>query len=95
VISGKRQAEVVSQTTFDAALLGTANGSPDTSGWRAELAYLPFMHGGPDFWAWLNARIGLQYTFYDKFNGAAANFDGMGRNARDNNTVFAYAWIMF
>jgi len=81
--------------TADATLYGTASGSPDTTGWRAEIAYLPFMHGGPAFWPWLNARIGLQYTFYDKFNGSASNFDGLGRNARDNNTVFLYSWIMF
>ena len=79
----------------DAALYGTANGSPDTSGWIAEIAYLPFMHGGPKFWPWFNARIGLQYTRYDKFNGSRLNFDGMGRNAPDNNTFLLYAWIMF
>jgi hypothetical protein len=81
--------------TSDMALYGTAQGSPDTSGWIAEIAYLPFMHGGPEFWPWLNARIGLQYTRYDRFDGAASNFDGMGRNARGNNTFLLYAWIMF
>lgn len=81
--------------TRDAALYSTANGSPDTSGWIAEIAYLPFMHGGPKFWPWLNARIGLQYTMYDKFNGAGNNFDGMGRNARGNDTLLLYTWIMF
>lgn len=81
--------------TSDATLYGTASGGPDTSGWIAEIAYLPFMHGGPKFWPWLNARIGLQYTRYDKFNGASHNFDGTGRNAGDNNTILLYAWIMF
>ena len=81
--------------TRDAALYNTANGSPDTSGWIAEIAYLPFMHGGPKFWPWLNARIGLQYTRYDTFNGARLNFDGLGRNAGGNNTLLLYTWIMF
>jgi|SRR5579875_552956 hypothetical protein len=81
--------------TSDATLYGTASGKPDTSGWIAEIAYLPFMHGGPRFWPWFNARIGLQYTRYDKFNGSRTNFDGMGRNARDNNTILLYSWIMF
>lgn len=81
--------------TRDATLYGTTNGSPDTSGWIAEIAYLPFMHGGPKFWPWLNARIGLQYTMYDKFNGASRNFDNAGRNAQDNNTLLFYTWIMF
>jgi hypothetical protein len=81
--------------TTDPTLYGTFNGSPDSSGWIAEIAYLPFMHGGPSFWPWLNARIGAQYTFYDKFNGAAANFDGLGHAAHTNNTLFLYTWIMF
>jgi hypothetical protein len=79
----------------DATFFGTANGSPDSSSWTAEIAYLPFMHGGPSFWPWLNARIGLQYTLYDKFDGATSNVDGMGRSARANNTLFLYTWIVF
>jgi hypothetical protein len=79
----------------DPALFGTANGSPNSDGWIGEIAYLPFMHGGPSFWPWLNARIGLQYTYYDKFNGATGDVDGMGRSARANNTLFLYSWIMF
>lgn len=74
--------------TTDAALYGTANGSPNSSGWILEAAYLPFMHGGPSFWPWLNARIGLQYTLYDKFDGAM-------HGAGNNNTLFLYSWIMF
>jgi hypothetical protein len=74
---------------------GTVNGSPNSNGLIGEIAYLPFMHGGPSFWPWLNMRIGLQYTYYDKFDGAASNIDGMGRSARSNNTVFLYTWIMF
>jgi hypothetical protein len=79
----------------DATLYGTANGSPNSSGWIGEVAYLPFMHGGPSFWPWLNARIGLQYTRWDKFDGTTANINGMGRTARDNNTIFVYSWIAF
>lgn len=33
--------------TADAALYGTATGSPNSAGWIAEIAYLPFSHGGP------------------------------------------------
>jgi len=81
--------------TADKTLYGTFTGSPNSAGWIAEIAYLPFMHGGPSFWPWLNARIGLQYTLFDKFNGASTNFNGMGRNAHNNNTIFLYTWIMF
>jgi len=47
--------------TADAALYGTFTGSPNSGGWITAIAYLPFSHGGPSFWPWLNMRIGLQY----------------------------------
>ena len=81
--------------TTDATLYGTATGSPNSAGWIFELAYLPFSHGGPSFWPWLNFRIGLQYTRWTKFDGATTNIDGAGRNANDNNTFFVYVWTMF
>jgi hypothetical protein len=49
----------------------------------------------PAAWPWANAKIGAQYVFYNKFNGASINFDGMGTNARDNNTLFLYLWASF
>jgi len=81
--------------TVDATLYGTFTGSPNSAGWIFDAAYLPFSHGGPSFWPWLNFRIGLQYTRWTKFDGATRNIDGMGRNASDNNTFFAYIWTMF
>jgi hypothetical protein len=81
--------------TPDAALYGTSTGSPNSANWIFELAYLPFSHGGPSFWPWLNFRIGLQYTHWTKFDGATTNYNGIGRNANDNNTFFAYIWTMF
>jgi hypothetical protein len=81
--------------TSDAALYGTATGSPNSANWIFELAYLPFSHGGPTFWPWLNFRIGLQYTHWTKFDGATMNYNGIGRNASDNNTLFLYVWTMF
>ena len=53
------------------------------------------MRGGPSFWPWLNARIGLQYISWDKFDGASTNFNGSERNAHANNTIFGYVWIAF
>jgi hypothetical protein len=29
------------------------------------------------------------------FNGGKNNYDGFGRNASNNNTVFLYAWLAF
>ncbi len=74
---------------------GSNNGSPGSSGWIAEVDYMPFNKGGPSFWPWLNAKFSLQYTAYNRFNGASTNYDGFGRNASDNNTLFLAAWFAF
>jgi len=46
-------------------------------------------------YAWQNAMFALQYTLYTQFNGARVNYDGFGRNASDNNTLYAVFWIAF
>jgi hypothetical protein len=65
---------------------GFANMSPNSNGWMAELAYIPFGASKAPGWPWFNARIGLQYIFYDKFNGTTVG-------AHDNNTLFLHAWF--
>lgn len=79
--TGDRDATIFSP----AAVTGSRNGLPDTRGATLELDYVP----------WLNTKIGLQYTAYLKFNGATSNYDGFGRNASDNNTLFLYLWTAF
>ncbi|HEY1877570.1 MAG TPA: hypothetical protein VGG66_08870 [Rhizomicrobium sp.] len=69
----------------DATYFGSQNGRPDSNWINAEVDYLP----------WLNVKLGLQYTAYMKFNGATSNYDGQGRNASDNNTIYGYVWIAF
>lgn len=64
---------------------GSANGSPNSSGAIAEV----------DFNAWLNTRLGLQYIAYDKFNGGSTGYDGAGRNATSNNTLYLFLWVAF
>ena len=73
----------------------TANGSPNSSYWKFDLAYLPFMNGGPDLWPWFNARIGIQYTHFDKFDGTRYNIDQSGLKASGNNSVYVYTWLVF
>ena len=63
----------------------SANGKPDTTGWIAEANYLP----------WLNVKLSAQYTSYSKFNGGGSNYDGFGRNAKDNNTIYIGAWLAY
>jgi hypothetical protein len=70
-------------------------GSPNSNGWTFDLAWLPWSNGGPSFYPWLNARIGVSYTLYDQFDGASTNYNGAFRNASDNNTTFVYAWLAF
>jgi hypothetical protein len=63
----------------------SANGSPDTRGWIAELNYLP----------WLNTKLSLQYTKYTQFNGGDTNYDGFGRNATANGSTYLLLWLTF
>ena len=64
---------------------GSASGSPNSDGEVLEVDYLP----------WLNTKLSLQYIIYNKFNGASSNYDGFGRNASDNNTLFLNFWYAF
>jgi hypothetical protein len=66
-------------------VITSANGSPDTKGWIAELNYLP----------WLNTKISLQFTAYSEFNGAGRNYDGLGRNASANGSTYLLLWFAF
>jgi hypothetical protein len=44
---------------------------------------------------WANLKLGLQYTAFSRFNGAGQNYDGFGRNASNNNTLYLFAWVAF
>ncbi len=66
-------------------LLGSANGSPDTKGWVAELNYLPVQ----------NVKLALRYTKYQQFLGGTGDYSGFGRSASNNNNVYLLGWFMF
>lgn len=74
---------------------GSANGKPNSSGLTLQADWSPF--GKEDSWGapWANVRLGLAYTMYQKFNGASRNYDGNGRNASDNNSLYAFLWTAF
>jgi hypothetical protein len=61
---------------------GNLSGNPGTQGMTYEAFWIPVQY----------LRIGVQYTTYSKYNGAANNYDGLGRNASDNNSLFLYLW---
>ena len=66
-------------------VVGSIANKPDSRGYVAEANYLP----------WLNIKLQLQYVRYSKFNGLANNYDGAGRNASDNDTLYMLGWINF
>jgi hypothetical protein len=77
------------------ALSGSANGKPNSNAFTAEVDYVPF--GKADSWGgpWTNLKVGALYTAYTQFNGGNKNYDGNGRNASDNNTLYLFAWLIF
>jgi hypothetical protein len=80
----------------DAVLYGTRTGSPRTSGWIFQLDWLPLARrGGPSFWPKSAVKLSAQYVLYDHFDGASDDYDGTGRDASDENTLYLQAWIVF
>ncbi len=78
-----------------APISGSRTGSPNSTALLAELDYVPFGKDDSFGAPYLNVKFGLQYTYYPEFNGASSNYDGSGRNATGNNTVYAFAWFAF
>lgn len=66
-------------------VFGSRTGRPNSTGFLAELSWMP----------WLNTRFGLQYVGWSRFNGTSSNYDGSGRDAKDNNTLYLYTWLAF
>jgi len=58
---------------------------PNSSGFIFQIEYLP----------WYNTKFAAQYVAYSKFDGNSKNYDGAGRNAADNNTIYLLAWLSF
>lgn len=67
-------------------------GKPDSSGYLLQWDVTPF--GKESSWQAPNAnvRVGLQYTGYNKVNGASKNYDGQGRDAADDNSLALFVW---
>ena len=66
-------------------LTGSRTGSPNTSGWIAQIALLP----------WENTQFLIQYIAYLNFNGATEDYDGYDRDANGNNTIYLLAWLVW
>jgi hypothetical protein len=68
-----------------APVSGSANGSPQSTGYLLNLSW----------WPQQNIDLAFQYTGYTRFNGAATNYDGAGRAASGNNSVYLLARFVF
>ena len=65
---------------------GYANNTPNTRVWIPEVFWTPIQH----------LRLGAQYYHYTQYNGGRANYDGTSsRAAKDNDTLFVYAWVAY
>ncbi len=75
-------------TSDDMLYADNTNFSPNSSGKGAEIDYLPLQ----------NIKLALQYTSYDRFNGASTyvgSTDLQTHKASDNNSFYLLAWFMF
>ncbi len=64
---------------------GSLNGEPNSSGEILQLTFIP----------WMNTQFAFQYNIYNTFNGGSTNYDGSGRNASDNNSLYLVGWLLF
>ncbi len=68
-----------------AAVGGSRNGSPNSQGFLFNFTYWPVQ----------NVRLAAQYTAYTTFNGAGINYDGFGRKASNNNSLYLDVGLIF
>ena len=66
-------------------VVGSFTNKPNSNGFIFQLEYLP----------WFNTKFTIQYVMYNKFDGRTRNYDGMGRNGPNNNTLYFLAWLNF
>ncbi|MGA7614597.1 MAG: cytochrome C [Thermoanaerobaculia bacterium] len=68
-----------------APVTGSSLGKPDSSGLIVQAG----------FWPVENVELSAEYTGYATFNGARRNYDGAGRSASANNSLFVALWLNF
>lgn len=68
-----------------APVSGSANGDPRSSGYTLNLSWWPVQ----------NIDLAAQYTGYQRFNGLRINYDGAGRNAAGNSSIYLLARFVF
>ena len=74
---------------------GSRTGKPNNQAFTAELSYTPFGKTVSTLKSLANLRLAAQYVHYFQFNGGIRNYDGSGRNAVGNDTLFLSGWLAF
>ena len=81
--------------SFSDPISGSQSGKPNNQAFTAEVSYIPFGKSMSTYSTLTNLRLTLQYVHYFKFNGGIRNYDGFGRNAAGNDTLYLNGWLAF
>lgn len=81
--------------SFSDPITGSRSGKPDNQAITAEVSYIPFGKSTSAYSTLTNLRLTLQYVHYFQFNGGIRNYDGFGRNAAGNDTLYLNGWLAF
>jgi hypothetical protein len=68
---------------------------PNSAGFIFQLDATPFGGNSSLLGPRVNVRVGVQYRLFTEFDGASSNYDGLGHNAGDNNTLRVFTWLAF
>lgn len=74
---------------------GSRSGRPNNQAFTAELSFAPFGKTASTLSSLMNLRLAVQYVHYFQFNGGIRNYDGSGRNAVGNDTLYLSGWLAF
>lgn len=81
--------------SFSDPISGSRSGKPNNQAFTAEISYIPFGKSTSAYSTFANLRLTLQYVHYFQFNGGIRNYDGFGRNAAGNDTLYLNGWLAF
>lgn len=81
--------------SFGDPISGSRTGNPNSQAFTAEISYTPFGKSVSPLATLANLRLAAQYVHHFKFNGGVHNYDGLGRNAVNNDTLYLNAWLAF
>lgn len=81
--------------SFGDPISGNRTGSPNSQAFTAEVSYTPFGKSTSALATLANLRLAAQYVHNFKFNGSTNNYDGLGRNAVNNDALYLNGWLAF